>query len=364
MSIQNLFRIFACVAASSCLAGVALGANFSFTGSFVRDDEHRAFTFQVLTASTVTIRTWSYAGGTNAAGQVIPRGGLDPFISIFDSTGTLIAQNDDGPGVAVDPHTGAGFDSLISQVFAPGNYLVILTQSDNQPNGGTLAAGFSEDGNPTFTTMFGCGAPMFCDITPDARNPNWALDIVNANAAISPVPGAYQISYATNVGNGASFINLTNAGTIGGQDPTGDICANVYVFDPAQELVECCTCLLTPNHLRTLSVRDDLTGNNLTPGLPSSVTVALLASNAAGGPCDAASVTTPGLVSGLQAWGTTSHQAPGGGFQVTETPFQAANISLGELQKMTATCGFIEANGSKFGVCKACRDGAQGAAHR
>jgi hypothetical protein len=165
------------------------------------------------------------------------------------------------------------------------------------------------------------------------------------------------IGYATNLGSGDSTFNLTNPGTIGGSDPGGDICANVYVFDPSQELIACCSCPLTPNHLKTLSVGADLIRNTLTPGIPSGVTVAFIPSTA----CDASAVNSTNIAPGLAGWGITLHAVPGGGFGVTETKLQPALLSPSELKRMTSQCGFIEANGSKFGICGSCREGAQGA---
>lgn len=159
-------------------------ADFSFTGSFSEDDQMQEFTLHVTATSTVIIRTWSYAGGTNAAGQVIPRGGFDPYISVFDSAGNLISENDDGTGfVATNPVTGAAFDSYLSLVLTPGTYTVVLTQSGNVPVSLMLSDGFTEQGNSDFTESYGCGNPMFCDITPDSRTPFWALDIDNVTYA-------------------------------------------------------------------------------------------------------------------------------------------------------------------------------------
>jgi len=176
-------------------------------------------------------------------------------------------------------------------------------------------------------------------------------------------PDAYQVRYAANMNIGDSEVNLTNAGTVGGFEPDGNICANVYVFAEDQQLVACCTCPLTPNHLKTLSVRNDLISNTLTPGVPIGVTVALLAST--GGTCNASTVTVGTLVGGLRAWGTTIHAAPDGTYDVTETSFLPADLGDGsELTKLTTYCGFIQANGSGYGVCKSCREGAAGAAHQ
>ena len=171
---------------------------------------------------------------------------------------------------------------------------------------------------------------------------------------------SYQVGYAANLAAGDSVVNLTNAGSVDGFDPAGDICANVYVFAEDQQLIACCACPLTPNHLKTLSVQKDLISNTLTPGVPIGVTVALLASN--GGACNAALPGQFALVSGLRAWGTTLHAAPGGGFAATETNFSNAQLSASELSKLTTYCGFIQAIGSGFGICGSCRQGAAGAA--
>jgi hypothetical protein len=74
MKIVNLFI------AISLMSGSASAANFSFIGNLSNDDAVQEFTFEVEgTAREVTLRTWSYAGGTNAQGQAIANGGFDPF---------------------------------------------------------------------------------------------------------------------------------------------------------------------------------------------------------------------------------------------------------------------------------------------
>jgi hypothetical protein len=180
-----------------------------------------------------------------------------------------------------------------------------------------------------------------------------------------PAPAdAYQLRYAANVGPtsvGDSFVNLTNAGSVGGFEPAGNICANVYTFDSDQQLVSCCACPLTPNHLKVLSVKNDLISNTLTPGQPTEVTIALLATRAT---CNAAQVAAANLVAGLRAWGTTLHALPGGGWGVGETEFSPAPLSETQLLKMTSYCGFIQANGSGYGICRSCRQGAAGAVRR
>jgi len=172
---------------------------------------------------------------------------------------------------------------------------------------------------------------------------------------------AYQIKYFANLGSGDGAVNLSNGGFLGGLDPGGDICANVYVFAQDQQLVACCACPLTPNHLSTLSVHNDLISNTLTPAVPSAITVALVATQETGGQCNAAAISTNQLVSGLVAWGTTLHALPGGGYTVSETPFIQTPLGSGQFNKMTEYCAFIQAIGSGYGICNSCRSGAAGA---
>lgn len=178
------------VLASLLGMGVASANTFSFTGSFTADDQVELFSFDVLASSTVTLQTLSYAGGTNAASLVIPSGGFDPILSLFDSSGNLLNVTNDG-SPNTDPSTGAALDSLLSLSLDPGMYTLALAQSDNQANGPTFADGFSEQGAGNFTSTYGCSNGFFCDITGANRNGNWALDIsnvVSASETSSTVP--------------------------------------------------------------------------------------------------------------------------------------------------------------------------------
>ena len=51
-------------------------------------------------------------------------------------------------------------------------------------------------------------------------------------------------------------------------------------------------------------------------------------------------------------------------YTATETPFIPATLSSAELFRMTALCGFIQANGSGYGVCRSCRNGGLGASKK
>jgi hypothetical protein len=215
--------------------------------------------------------------------------------------------------------------------------------------------------------------------------------LVFSTAAFSQIlplnPDVYQVRYA-NLNVGDSYVNITNTGQKGATDPTDNICANIYVFDSAQELVSCCACPLSPMHLKTLSVKTDLVSNTLTPGVPTAVTVAMFStiirSAGTGIPavtCNAANAyvpvqwTFPGpvppitnandqqMIGGMRAWMTTPHTLTGVATPyLTETEFSPSGLSAQMMNKMTSYCGFIQANGSGFGICKSCRQGAQGPA--
>lgn len=186
---------------------------------------------------------------------------------------------------------------------------------------------------------------------------SWAAD-----PAVSAPPDAFQIRYVSNLDAGDSVINLTNAGTQGGYNPTGAICANIYTFAPSQSLVACCSCYIGPNSLFSLSARADLNSNTLTPYVTTSLVVKLLASTPIEGTCNAASPTTANLAPGLRASASTLHALPSGSYAATETDFSKAVLSITELTKLTSYCGFIQTIGSGFGICKSCRRGGLGAA--
>jgi hypothetical protein len=184
-----------------------------------------------------------------------------------------------------------------------------------------------------------------------------------AQAADTP----FQVRYASNLPVGDSVINATNTGassTVAFPTQNGNICMNVYTFSPDEQLISCCSCPITPDGLVSLSARNDLISNTLTPGVPTSIVIKLLAS--AGNPaCNASTVGTGAnvLTTGMAAWGTTIHAlpvtpgSPATTYGVTETAFTPSTLSAAELTRITTLCGFIQTNGSGFGICRSCRFG-------
>ncbi len=189
------------------------------------------------------------------------------------------------------------------------------------------------------------------------------VPLILATLAFSSVAFAqsdvFQVRYASNLNIGDSVINLTNTGATVANGVSQNLCVNVYTFDPAEELAACCSCNVTPNALQSISVRGSLTSNPLTPAIPTSVVIKLVAST---GACNPSAVTA--VAHGLLAWGTTIHALPTSpvSYTVTETPFSQAALTAAELAHITSFCGFIQANGSGFGICSGCSTGGLGAA--
>ena len=205
-----------------------------------------------------------------------------------------------------------------------------------------------------------------------------ALVIAMAAFAQNPITAdsPFQVRYAANPAAGESYINVVNTGANGAPllgpgfgGASGNICVNVYAFSPDEQLISCCSCLVTPNGVVNLGVNRDLTIKTLTGVVPTSVVVKLVSTLAGNGgtgtSCSnsAATATRAGLAAGMAAWGTTLHPASGG-FATTETAFTPATLSDGELASITGRCASILGNGSGYGICLSCRAGALGASKK
>ncbi|MDQ2694405.1 MAG: DVUA0089 family protein, partial [Pseudomonadota bacterium] len=165
------------------VGGTAGALDFSFTGTFGQDDDVRLFNFSVDAPSEVTLRSLSYAGGTNAAGASIPAGGFDPILTLFDGGGNLVTDDDDG-GTREDPNTGLVLDAQTEAELAPGDYTVSITQFNNFANGPTLSEGFEREGQGNFTAReVGLDEGMFFDFEGNLRTGFFAIDILNVNFA-------------------------------------------------------------------------------------------------------------------------------------------------------------------------------------
>lgn len=177
----------------------AVPVSLSFDGTFSADDQVQLFNFTTAALATITMKTFGFAGGTQANGNVVAAGGFDPIVTLFDGLGNEINQNDDGTAggsscaVSADPVTTFHFDSCLVETLNAGNYIVALTQWENPALGPTLADGFFFGGvmppDPNFTGQwYGCSNGQFCDVAGDNRTSAWALDITGIEALAVPEP--------------------------------------------------------------------------------------------------------------------------------------------------------------------------------
>jgi hypothetical protein len=144
---------------------------------------------------------------------------------------------------------------------------------------------------------------------------------------------------------------FSNANTSGAPDATvhiinpgttyATICADIYVFDDHQEMSECCSCSLSPNSIRTLSVNTDLTSNPLTGKILSHGAVKIV-SSVCGDPSKINPTPT------LKSWATHIQTS---NFTITEGESQDAALSEGEVSGLDAQCAAIELDGSGSGIC-------------
>ena len=166
-----MFKKAIFVAALLAAAAPAAAVNFSFTGTLPTAGTVQFFNFSVGAASNVTLRSYSWGGGSNAAGTVISNGGFDPILAVFDlNGGLLVGQQDDAGCCTVTPDLGVYYDTLLTVALAPGNYRASIAVFPNFANGPNLSNGFS-------------GANSF-----NGRSANWAFDVLNVERASSFVP--------------------------------------------------------------------------------------------------------------------------------------------------------------------------------
>jgi hypothetical protein len=161
---------------------------------------------------------------------------------------------------------------------------------------------------------------------------------------------------------------------------------NVYAFTPDEQMVSCCSCLITPNGVKDLGANSDLLAKPIAGavGAPA-LMVKLLATLAGAGGTGTSCVNSAALAgtsgfpippAGMAAWGTTVHTTlTADDFETdanvdpvtratTETRFTPATLSAGELASLNNRCTNIIGNSSGFGICNSCRQGALGAAKK
>jgi hypothetical protein len=176
--------------------------------------------------------------------------------------------------------------------------------------------------------------------------------------AVAQVPGAqtdvYQVNYFSNnaaaleAGFFSAAVRIVNPGVQGTPLSAnhGRICADIYVFDTTQEMLECCRCPITANGYRQIGLFPGLTGNPLTGVVPDNGVIKIVADATTN--CNEQA---PTPVPDLRAWATHYQAWLPGTFFLTEEEFQDAPLTAAELQFLGTACSFVQYLGSGAGVC-------------
>ncbi len=179
-----------------------------------------------------------------------------------------------------------------------------------------------------------------------------------ALAQAAPTYGAtYYVDYFSNnpgpvPGAPDQVVRIINTGVLGTPltSPTGDVCADIYVFNNDQELIACCAERITPNELDSASVGTQLTNNPLTAVVPPAGVVKI-ALTPAGASCNP---TTDNLAASNGNYGAvygTHLQVTGGATFVTETGKLPFPLSGAEANFLQTACSFALYLGSGKGTC-------------
>jgi len=155
--------------------------------------------------------------------------------------------------------------------------------------------------------------------------------------------------YANTAGAPDGTLRLTNPGSTG-----TNMCAAIYVFNPLQEISECCACLITPNGLRTLSVNTDLTNNPLTSPIVTTGSISIVSTPTVNAGCPLPTTVTP-TSAGVRAWVTHIDRSriagKTSGFVATAAPSSDATFSSYEQVLLQQNCYAISIYGSGRGIC-------------
>ena len=306
-----------------------------------------------------------YTGGSNKAFLYSPTGTLLKTITLANCTGNCdgLEYFDLGAGGRLISNRGDAPSPAIYDVYDTNGTLLTPALI----NTGTGSTGIAFNGTNFFVSnlsartlgVYNTSGVLQRTVDVSAVNAGLIEDMTFDYSVVLPQTSNndfFQVRYAANLNIGDSVIDITNTGA----SNAANLCANIYTFDPAEELISCCTCSVTPNGLQSLSILKSLISNPLTPAVPTAVVVKVIATT---GTCNAATAASANLAHGLVAWGTTLHANPSSAaasYSVTETKFSNAVLSDAELAHVTSTCGFIQSNGSGFGICKGCAAGGLG----
>jgi len=203
------------ILAAMCLtATTALGdTTKSFVGTLASPETPFETVLTLPSAETVTLQTYGFGGGVNGNGMSISAGGTDPFLAIFDGTGsgaTILTDGSGNPyGTALDlsnysSFVGCGPANTVSDFgdttcgditmnlgsLAAGTYTIVLSDGQYIANAvydnGTLGEGFTDLTGGAFCNIQDITTGTPCPDTDDSGA--YALDITTSGSSSTGPP--------------------------------------------------------------------------------------------------------------------------------------------------------------------------------
>lgn len=165
---------------TSCGSGCTLGA--SNTDGDYAQWAAVVNTFQVYTTTTMEAISYSFGGGTSLTGASVAAGGLEPYLSLFDSGGNFLSSTFFGTTCPPGSGTVGGncYDvELDGGILTPGVYSIALTAYENMSSAENGSGSLLSDG---FTGLGNLG---------NGENLNYAFDVVlpeNVPPVVPSVP--------------------------------------------------------------------------------------------------------------------------------------------------------------------------------
>lgn len=166
-------------------------ATVSLVGSLNPNDPNDVLLVGVTLSKATDLSLQSYGyggtsaapGGVNAAGDVIPADGFDPYLSIFlgeGSAATFLASNDDGPCPPAAFAPACRDPGMKISSLAAGSYTLALSVFGNFSFAENFGTGTLGDG------FIGLGDYYNAD-SDSVRTPNYAMDITGKGIKIDSV---------------------------------------------------------------------------------------------------------------------------------------------------------------------------------
>jgi len=196
----------------------------SCTGTLSTPEDVFTETFALSALSAITVQTYGFGGGTNAAGTPIPAGGFDSLVALFsgsataatiltDISGNTISSADNellysqgcppAGEITVGTVPGVCGDNTLSTTLAAGTYTLLLTDANFIPLAvnpsiflgpydvtDTTSANYGSSTNNGAYNDLSAGVFQTCvtDVDCNTDNGNFAVGITGLSGTPNPVP--------------------------------------------------------------------------------------------------------------------------------------------------------------------------------